>query len=189
MNSIEQLVATVVKAIPGVEHELFVPRNPQGRWTLDLAHDGWSVVAMWISGKGFGLTAGSLEDEHGYGENPDRHYDEDDVEAMAAEVVGLLTDKERTARPRGVVLRELRAQLGLSQVELAECLGVQQSAVSKIERREDMSVSTLIRVIESMGGELEFWVRFPNDAPVKLSHFASSRASRLVAPPDHAVSG
>lgn len=188
MNSIQQLEALVVKAIPGVEHELIVPRNPQGRWTLDLAHVGWSVAVMWLPGKGFGLTAGSLEDAHGYGENSDHQYDEDDIEALATEVVGLLAHKRRTARPRGVVLRELRAQLGLSQVELAERLGVQQSAVSKVERREDMSVSTLIRVIESMGGELEFWVRFPDDAPIKLSHFAS-RSSRVPAPPDQAASG
>lgn len=171
MNHIEQVEALVGEAVPGVEHELIIPRDPRGRWTLDLAHDDWAVTVIWFPGTGFGVTAGALGDDHGYGEGPDRRYPDDNAEVIAAEIVSLLLERRRSARPRGVVLRELRTQLGLSQVELADRLGVQQSAVSKLERREDMSVSSLIRVIESMGGELEFWVRFPDAGPVMLSQF------------------
>jgi Fe-S cluster biogenesis protein NfuA len=63
-------------------------------------------------------------------------------------------------------LRQARA----SQVKLAETLHVNQAAVSKIERRTDMYISTLRAYIRAMGGDLEI-VKFP-DGEVKIVNFS-----------------
>lgn len=58
-------------------------------------------------------------------------------------------------------LYEIRQARKLSQVELAEKLHVNQAAVSKIEHRADMYISTLRRHIEAMGGSLVIQAEFP----------------------------
>jgi transcriptional regulator len=73
-------------------------------------------------------------------------------------------------------LIELRKARKRSQVELAKRLGVQQAAVSKLERRADMYVSTLRSLIEAMGGSLEITARFPDRAPVQINQFKALRA-------------
>ena len=58
-------------------------------------------------------------------------------------------------------LHQLRQALKLSQEKVAEELGVTQAAVSRLEHRPDLFVSTLRRFIEAMGGELEVRAHFP----------------------------
>jgi predicted transcriptional regulator len=58
-------------------------------------------------------------------------------------------------------LHQLRHALLLTQEQLAESLGVSQGAISKMENQSDMLISTLQRIIEAMGGQLELKVRFP----------------------------
>lgn len=65
-------------------------------------------------------------------------------------------------------LEELRVALGVSQEELARLLDVQQPAISKLERRDDMRVSTLREVIEALGGELKLSAKF-RDRTVELT--------------------
>jgi transcriptional regulator with XRE-family HTH domain len=76
-----------------------------------------------------------------------------------------------------LTLRELREARRRSQVELAEMLGIKQAAVSKLERRADMYLSTLRKLIEAMGGSLEIVARFPDRPPVKISHLESIDAN------------
>lgn len=53
-------------------------------------------------------------------------------------------------------LREVRDLVGITQVELAEKIDVNQATVSKLERDPTMvRMSTMKRVIEALGGELE----------------------------------
>jgi DNA-binding transcriptional regulator YiaG len=70
------------------------------------------------------------------------------------------------ARTRGlsaaVQLDELRRLVGLTQEELAGRLGTNQPSVSKLERRDDMYLSTLHDVVAAMGGSLEIYARFPD---------------------------
>lgn len=65
-------------------------------------------------------------------------------------------------------LRELRRALGRTQTKVAKALGIGQEAVSRLESRTDMLISTLDRYIKEAGGELEIIARFPNRRPVKL---------------------
>jgi transcriptional regulator with XRE-family HTH domain len=68
-------------------------------------------------------------------------------------------------------LHELREARQLSQESLAKALNINQAAVSKVERRTDMYISTLRDYIRAMGGELEIIARFP-DGQVKIDNFA-----------------
>ena len=69
-----------------------------------------------------------------------------------------------------MALEELRGALRMTQQELAQTLNVDQSAVSKLERRADMYVSTLRRCIAAMGGQLEIRAIFP-EGSVRISQF------------------
>lgn len=65
-------------------------------------------------------------------------------------------------------LRELRRALGRTQTKMAKDLGIGQEAVSRLESRADMLISTLDRYIKEAGGELELVARFPHRKPVRL---------------------
>jgi transcriptional regulator with XRE-family HTH domain len=69
-----------------------------------------------------------------------------------------------------MALEELRGALRMTQQQLAKILHVDQSAISKLERRTDMYVSTLERFIEAMGGRLEIRAVFP-EGSVRISQF------------------
>jgi DNA-binding Xre family transcriptional regulator len=67
-------------------------------------------------------------------------------------------------------LDELREARSMTQVHLAKILGVNQAAVSKMERRADMYVSTLQDFVKAMGGELKIVARFP-EGTVEITQF------------------
>src|SRR6202166_1119465 len=79
-----------------------------------------------------------------------------------------LATKYRTEMP----LDELREAREMTQVHLARILKVNQAAVSKMERRADMYLSTLQDFIKAMGGELKITAKFP-DGTVEISQFRS----------------
>lgn len=58
-------------------------------------------------------------------------------------------------------LEQLRSARRLTQTNMAELLGVNQSAISKIERRSDMYLSTLRSYVEAMGAVWKFRPCFP----------------------------
>ncbi len=58
-------------------------------------------------------------------------------------------------------LAELREHVGVTQEEMAGRLSVAQSSISRMERRDDMLVSTLRDAIAALGGELRLTAEFP----------------------------
>ncbi|QIZ22574.1 Cro-like protein (plasmid) [Pseudomonas putida] len=60
---------------------------------------------------------------------------------------------------------------------MAKALNINQAAVSKMERRTDMYISTLRNYIRAMGGELEIIATFP-DGQVKIENFSDPEAVR-----------
>lgn len=60
-----------------------------------------------------------------------------------------------------LLLAEVRQLTGMTQQQLAGELGIRQSSVSKLEKQEDMQVSTLQRLIGALGGELEIIAHMP----------------------------
>ena len=83
------------------------------------------------------------------------------VEEMAAELLA----EEMT-------LRELRKARKLTQVRVARKLGINQDAVSRLEQRSDLLLSTLRRTVEAMGGSLSLIARFPDRPPVEIAGIA-----------------
>jgi DNA-binding transcriptional regulator YiaG len=69
-----------------------------------------------------------------------------------------------------MALDELREAREMTQVHLAKVLRVNQAAVSKLERRTDMYVSTLQDFVKAMGGELKITARFP-EGTVEINQF------------------
>jgi transcriptional regulator with XRE-family HTH domain len=67
-------------------------------------------------------------------------------------------------------MEELRQARSLTQTELAETLKVSQGAVSKVERRADMYISTLRSYVRAMGGDLQIRAIFP-EGEVILNQF------------------
>lgn len=66
-------------------------------------------------------------------------------------------------------LEDIRKARSLTQATLAVTMDASQGEISKIERREDVYLSTLRRFIEAMGGELVVAARFPDgDWPIEL---------------------
>jgi ribosome-binding protein aMBF1 (putative translation factor) len=72
-----------------------------------------------------------------------------------------------------MALCELRQAIGISQDTLAERLNVLQPAVAKIERRSDIRVSSLRRLIEAMGGSLEIKAHFP-EGDVTITNYSEN---------------
>jgi DNA-binding XRE family transcriptional regulator len=71
---------------------------------------------------------------------------------------------------RNMALDELREARKMTQISLAKTLNVNQAAVSKLERRADMYLSTLRSYVEAMGGHLEVLATFP-EGKVRITQF------------------
>jgi transcriptional regulator with XRE-family HTH domain len=71
--------------------------------------------------------------------------------------------KDENARIR-VTLEQIRKARHQTQHQLAEQLGTNQGALSRLERQSDLYISTLRRFVEAMGGELILLARF-GDGP------------------------
>ncbi len=75
-----------------------------------------------------------------------------------------------------MALDELREARAMTQEHLASLLGIKQAAVSKMERRTDMYVSTLRDMVRAMGGQLEISAHFP-EGTVRIGQFKSLSAN------------
>ena len=75
-----------------------------------------------------------------------------------------------------LTLQALRKARALTQVQLAQTLGVRQATVAKYERQSDLLLSTLKSYVEAMGGELKLMVEFPGAPPVALDRLGETEA-------------
>ena len=60
-----------------------------------------------------------------------------------------------------IALHELREAIGATQADVARGLGVSQPYIAKIEKRGDMSLTTLSSYLAALGGRLEVRAVFP----------------------------
>jgi transcriptional regulator with XRE-family HTH domain len=89
-------------------------------------------------------------------------------------------EKEYQRELAEMPLQQLRAARELTQLQMAKLLDVNQSEVSRIEKRTDMYLSTLASYIKAMGGRLEVRAVFPRGEAVKINQFeALSEAEGL----------
>ena len=94
-------------------------------------------------------------------------------------ITGLAPERRRKIEERAaeliaeaMTLRELRKARKLTQASVARELGISQDAISRLEQRSDLLLSTLRRTVEAMGGSLSLVARFPDRPPVELAGIA-----------------
>jgi transcriptional regulator with XRE-family HTH domain len=82
----------------------------------------------------------------------------------------------RSVEEATIVMRlyQLREARNLTQDNLAKVLEINQGAVSRMEKRGDMYVSTLRSYIEAMGGQLQIKAIFP-EGEVVIDQFENIR--------------
>ncbi len=73
-------------------------------------------------------------------------------------------------------LRELRKKQKLTQTDIAQLLGIKQENVSRLERRNNIHLSTLKDYIHALGGKLHLIVEFPNQEPIEIKDVESIEA-------------
>lgn len=75
-------------------------------------------------------------------------------------------------------LDELRTARRMTQEHLAKLLGTKQAAISKMERRADMYLSTLQSIVKAMGGQLRIEAVFP-EGVVEINQFRKLKKSKV----------
>ncbi|PHR97457.1 MAG: transcriptional regulator [Blastopirellula sp.] len=80
------------------------------------------------------------------------------------------SDERVKQLPQEMLLSELRKHSGKTQKEIAALLGISQPSLSQMESQADMQISTLNRLVDSLGGSLEVIVHMP-DGDVRLTQF------------------
>lgn len=153
MNPLEQLNQEIKTRLPATTASLDRPKNPGASWWMDLSHRGNFVTVEWRPEIGFGVNAGAPE----YGEKPDEFYSQPDE--ARRRILELLLSGSDTVPSKKVLMKRIRELGGLTQVDLAKKLKIKQSTVSKIESNQDICLSTLLRYVTTLGGELTIHVQ------------------------------
>ncbi len=66
----------------------------------------------------------------------------------------------------------MRRERGFTQREVAEQMGLQRPAVSKMERKPDMSISRFTEFVEALGGAWQIKVSFADGREYSAGHRA-----------------
>lgn len=85
-----------------------------------------------------------------------------------------------------LALAELRESRQLRQVDVAKSLGVTQANVSRLEREEDVYVSTLRNYVSALGGTLELNAVFPEEE-IKLVGLRVGARLHVAAPKQRGI--
>lgn len=79
-----------------------------------------------------------------------------------------------TARAKEVMaemlLAEIRKEAGFTQKDIAKTIGIKQPSLSKLESQDDIQISTLQRLIQALGGQLELIAHMPG-GDIRISQF------------------
>jgi Helix-turn-helix domain len=89
------------------------------------------------------------------------------IDARAAELIA-----------EELTLRDLRQARKLTQVRMAELLGMEQENVSRLERRTDLLLSTLKSYVAAMGGSLKLVAEFPDRPSVVVKAYGDMMEER-----------
>lgn len=176
-NEAAVLEEMICQRFPTANVTIDAPSDPKGRWFLDIDLKGHVIAVQWKDDEGFGIT--TTPSRIGYGEGAHEVYR--DSKSAFRRIVALLLGAVETAPPETVRLRELRLLMGMSQVELAEALDIQQAAVSRFEnRQEKILLSSLRDFVAAMGCELQVMAKFP-DGQVKQLQLGGEKTEVPVA--------
>lgn len=79
-----------------------------------------------------------------------------------------IEEQYQTLRAEYLTLQELRKRQKVTQEDIAKLLGINQENVSRMERRENIRLSTLKDYIEALGGEVQIQAVFPDNQIVNI---------------------
>ncbi len=173
MTPFSKLHRELEARFPEAVVEMEVTDRPDGWNLLHLWVEDFVVGLQWTSSGGFGLSSwvARAEDPTDLFDPPDEWYSKGD--AAFHRIVSLVVDRKAT-RPCIGTLADIRTSRGVSQESLSDQLNVRQGTYSKLERRDDVKVSSLRKVIESMGGRLIIQAVFPDTREVREIRFDRS---------------
>ena len=69
-----------------------------------------------------------------------------------------------------MLLAEIRKETGFTQKDIAKTIGIKQPSLSKLESQDDIQISTLQRLIQALGGQLELIAHMPG-GDIRISQF------------------
>lgn len=106
------------------------------------------------------------------------------VKSISAKIGELPADAQRRVGERTAALvteqfaiRDLRRAMAKTQVQIARELDIGQVAVSRIEKRSDLMISTLRGYLRAVGADLELRAVFKDRPPVRLSGLLELRSA------------
>ncbi|MBS0204904.1 MAG: helix-turn-helix transcriptional regulator [Planctomycetes bacterium] len=166
MSPIEQLSQDLKAQFPETEIEIRKSDDPNGFQFLSLVVGDFAVAVEWKSEHGFGISSfredpSSLD---GLFDSPSEWYT---TEQGAFHRVASLVCDLRSTRLQPVKISDVRQERGMSQEEISRLLRIKQATYSKLERREDVKISSLQKVVEAMGGKLLIQAVFKDTRDVR----------------------
>jgi len=174
MSPVDRLSRQLEIEFPEAEIETRKSDDPHGFQFLNLVLDDFEVGVEWKPELGFGISSfgDDSSPQEGLFAAPSEWYHTE--QATFHRVASLVFDR-RSTRPRAATISDIRHARGLSQEVLSEQLQVRQATYSKLERRDDVKVSSLRRVIEAMGGTLRIQAVFNDSQEVREITFPESK--------------
>jgi Type III secretory pathway, lipoprotein EscJ len=168
MTIIQQFVDEAKDLMPLLQISADQPDNPNGIYWLDIESDDFTTAVSWSAGHGFGF----YTQDNIYGERPDEIYKKP---AMAARRLQQLYMSRNESQSDQIVpwLRQLRALVDLPQTTVAEKLDIQQAAISRLESRSDIKLSSLLAYMKALDIQLEIKAHnadFEMSVPLRALH-------------------
>ena len=126
-TAIDEFKSLLANAEPTAEIGFDEPANKDGMWWIDIRLNGLFMPVMWKPDRGFGIYT---DLEPGFGERPNEIHRTAPTACSRFLQVARHLSAQRSA---GLTLADLRQLSGINQTEFAERMGVEQSAVSRLE--------------------------------------------------------
>lgn len=80
-----------------------------------------------------------------------------------------IDERYQSLRSEYMTLQEIRKHKNITQEDIANLLGIKQENVSRMERREDIRLSTLTDYIEALGGKINISAVFPDNNEIQIN--------------------
>jgi DNA-binding XRE family transcriptional regulator len=166
MSPIEHISQCLKKDFPELETEVRKADAPRGFCFLNARSGDFEIAVEWKPDFDIGVSAfdASSHPLDGLYAASDEWYTS--PEAAYHRIASLLIERRKT-RPVALSIPQVRHERGLSQEALSRHLEVTQASYSKLERRGNITVATLKKVIQAMGGSLRIQAIFPDTHDVR----------------------
>lgn len=170
MNDPNELLHFLQAQFPTIEFNLDAAETADGSSWINIQGDTIAIEHRPSHGMGLFLSA-----DDGYGSRPDEVYRDANllirrltqllpavamVDSEAAHLLAHVGKPLAHTTRKQITLKGIREILGVTQAEVAKALGKQQSAISRLEQRDDVLISTLVALIHGLDGEIEIKASF-----------------------------